>query len=136
MGCRGSAGYDYPDKQKLRYTIRGSLLTPRSIRQDARRKAEERTKRRAEELVSKSGSSLEDEEYEDPVSISNSSKEDEGTKTPSQSDPVDEPEWPPFEMHRPITRSTPGRPMARPKQKATRKKPEGPSSSARKKRRD
>ena len=96
---------------------------------------EERTKRRAEETTSKSGSSLKEEEDEDSVTLSSNEEEYEGTETPSQSDPVDKPELLPFEIHWPTIHSMPGRPTARPKRKATRKKPEGPSSGARKKRR-
>ena len=92
----------------------------------------ERTKTRVEELARESGSSLEKEEYEDLTSTRSSSEEEEGTKTPPRPDPVEEPELPPFEIHKPTTSSTPGRPTARPKRKASRKKLEGPSSSTRK----
>ena len=114
-------------------TIPGSRSTPRFIRQDVRRRAEERTKGRAKELASKSKSSSEEEEYEDPITIS--FEEDEGMETPSQSNPIDGSELPPFEIHQPTTRSMPRRPIARPQRKATKKKLKCPSSSARKKRR-
>ena len=61
-------------------TIPGSQSMPRFVRQDLQRRAKERTKTRAEEPASESGSSSEEEEYEDLVTIS--SKEDEGTETP------------------------------------------------------
>ena len=114
-------------------TIPGSHSTPGSVGQEARRKAKERTKRRAEESVSKSGSSLEEEEDEDLVTLSSDEEEYVGSETPFQSDPVDDPEPPPFKINRPTTRSTPGKPTTRPKRKATRKKPDGPSSNTRKK---
>ena len=119
----GSRGTTIPDNQ----------ATPKSVRQDAQRKAEERTKRRAEEQASDLESFSEEEEYEDPTSTSSSLEEEEGTETPSQPNPVEETELPSFEMHRPTTRSMLGRPTARSKHKVSRKKPEGPNSSARKK---
>ena len=48
-------------------TIPGSHSMPGFVKQEARRKAEDHTKRRAEESVSKSRSSSEDEKEEDPV---------------------------------------------------------------------
>ena len=115
-------------------TIPGDRSMPIFVKLEARRKAEERTKRRAEEKSSECGSLSEEEEDEDPVTYSsNKEVQYEGTKTPFQSNPVDELESPPFKIHLPTTRSMPRRPIARPKQKATRKKQEGPSNSARKK---
>ena len=62
-------------------------------------KVEERTKRRAEEMASKSGSSSEEEEYKDLISISSKEKGYARMETSSHSDLVDEPELPPFEIH-------------------------------------
>ena len=81
---------------------------------------EEWTKRRAEESVSESRSS-EEEEEEDLISLSSDEEEYQGSETPSQSDLVDEPETPPFQINRPTTRSTPGGPIARPKRKVIHK---------------
>ena len=100
-------------------TLLGSLSTPGSVSQEARRKVEERTKRRAEESASKIGSSSEEEEEEDLVTLSSDDKEYVRSETPSQHDPVDELETVPFKMNRPATRSTSGKPIARPKHKAT-----------------
>ena len=47
------------------------------------------------------GNSLEEEEYKDPTSTCSSLEEGEGTETPSQPDPIEEPESLPFEIHRP-----------------------------------
>ena len=80
----------------------------------------ERTKRRAEELISKSGSSEEEEEEEDPISFSSDEEEYQGLDTVS--DPIDELETPPFHINRPTTRSMPGGPTTCPKRKAVCKK--------------
>ena len=104
--------------------------------QEARRKTEEQTKRRVEESVSGSGSSAEEEEEEeDLISLSSDEEEYQGSETPSQSDPIDEPETLPFKINRPTTRSTPGRPTTRPKRKATRKQSIGTRSHTKKRRR-
>ena len=103
--------------------LSGNLSTPRSVSQEVLRRTEERTKRRAEESISKFGSSEEEEEENDPISLSSNEEEYQGSDTPS--DPVDEPETPPFHINRPTTRSTPGRPTARPKRKAVYKKSTG-----------
>ena len=116
-------------------TLPGNLSTSKSVSHEARRKAEERTKRRAEESVSKPESSAEEEEEEDPVTLSSDDEEYRGSEAPSQSDPVDEPETPPFKMNWPATCSTPRKPTARPKCKATRNQLADPSSKTRKKRR-
>ena len=97
--------------------IPSNLSTLGSISQEALRRAEERTKRRAEELVSESESS----EEEDPISLNSDEEEYQGLDTPF--DPVDEPKTPSFHINRPTTRSTPKGPTTRPKRKATRKKP-------------
>ena len=123
-----------PTTESRSTTLPRSLSTPGSVSQEARRKAEERTKRRAEELASKFGSSAEEEE-EDLVTLNSNDKEYRGSETPSQSNLVDELETPPFKMNRPATRSTPKKPTARPKHKATQNQSTGPSSKTRKKRR-
>ena len=95
------------------------------------RRKEERTKRKAEESISESGS-LEEEEEEDPISLDSDDEEYQGSETPSQSDPIDEPETPPFKINRPTTRSTPKKPTARPKRKAARKEETESGSKIRK----
>ena len=88
---------------------------------------------RQEEPVIDSMSSLEEEE--DPVVLRSSSleKEDEGTTTPSQPELDDDSEpSPPLQVHRLVTCSTFGKPIARPKRKATKKKAGEPSSSLKK----
>ena len=102
--------------------VLGSLSTPRTVNEEAQRRTKERTKKKAEESISKSGSS-EEEEEKDPISLSSDDEEYQELETPSQSDLIDEPETPPFKMNQPTTRSTLGRPTARPKRKATWKKP-------------
>ena len=108
---------------------------PRFVGQEARKRAKEPTKRRAEEVVSEFGSSSEDEEEEDPITLSSNEEEYEGSETPSHSDPIDDSKPPPFEIRQPTIRSLPRRPTARPKRKATPNKPEGPSSGTKKKHR-
>ena len=98
------------------------------------RRKEERTKRKAKESISESGSS-EEEEQEDPVSLDSNDEEYQGSKTPSQSDPVDESETPAFKIHRPTTRSTLKKPTACPKRKAAQKQEIGNGSKTRKMRR-
>ena len=100
--------------------IPSSLSTPESISREALRRAEERTKRRAEDSVSEFGSSEEEEEEDNPISLSSDEEEYQGSEIPS--DPVDESKTPPFQMNWPTTRLMPGGPIARPKRKATRKK--------------
>ena len=98
----------------------GNKSTPGLVSQEARRKTKERTKRRAEESVSESRSSTEEEEEEkDPISLSSDDKEYQGSETPFQSDPVDEPKTPPFKINRPTIRSTPRKSIAPLKRKAT-----------------
>ena len=124
-----------PTSRSRGTTIPGSHSTLRSVEQEAQRKVEERTKRRVEESEKESGSSPEDEEEEDPITLSSDEEEYVGSETPSQSDPVYDPEPPPCKINRPATRSTPGKPTTQSKRKATRNKPKGPSSNTRKKRR-
>ena len=77
--------------------IPGNLSTPRSVSQEVLRRAEERTKGRAKDLVNESGSSEEKEE-DDPISLSSDEEEYQESETPF--DLVDEPETPPFQMNR------------------------------------
>ena len=114
-------------------TLPDSLSTPGSISQEARRKAEERTKRRAKELASKLRTSLKEEEEEDPITLSSNDEEYIRSETPSQSDLVDKSKTLPFKMNWPTIRSTPGKPTTRPKRKATRNQSAGSSSNIRKK---
>ena len=86
-------------------TTPGTQSTPGSVGQEAQRRAKERTKRRAEEIVSESRSTSEDEEDKDPVTLSSDEEEYVGSETPSQSNPVDDSELPPFKIHRPISYS-------------------------------
>ena len=74
-------------------------------------------KRRAEDLVSESSSSKEEEDDE-PISLDFDEEEYQGSETPSQSNPNDELETPPFKINQPTTRSMPKKPAARPKRKA------------------
>ena len=97
----------------------GNLSTLGSVSQEALRRTEERTKRRVEELVSKFRSS-EEEEKEDPISLSSDEEEYQGSDTPSS--PVDELETLPFHINRPTTRLTPKGPIAHPKHKVIRKR--------------
>ena len=91
---------------------------PGTVSQERQRRQEERTKRRADDSVSES-SSLEEEEEDEPISLDSNEEEYQGFDTPLQSDPVDEPETPPFQINRPTTRSTPKKePSSRPKHKA------------------
>ena len=115
--------------------IPGNLSTPRTVSLEVQRRKEERTKRKAEESISKSGS-LEEEEEEDPVSLDSDDEEYQGSETPSQSDPIDEPKMLPFKIHRPTTQSTPKKPTARPKRKVAQKQEIGSGSKTRKRRRD
>ena len=115
--------------------IPSNLSTSRTVNQEVQRRKEERTKRKAEESINESGSS-EEEEEEDPISLDSDNEEYLGSKTPSQSDLVDESETPPFKINRPTTRSTPRKPSACPKRKAARKQAIGSGSKTRKRRRD
>ena len=84
-----------------------------------------RREEHVEEILSSS------ESGEDPVPSDNSSSEgeDEGTTTSSQADDSDSL---PASTHRPVTRSTPKRPISRPKRKAYKSKGSGPGSSSQK----
>ena len=108
------------------------LSTPGTISRERQRRQEERTKSRAEDLVSESSSSKEEKE-ESPISLDSDEEEYQGSETPSQSDPG-EPETPPFQINRPTTRSTPKKkPSSRPKRKAAWKQEIGSGSRTRKK---
>ena len=97
--------------------IPGSLSTPGIVNQELQRRREERTKKKAEESISAFRSSEEDKEDE-PISLDSDDEEYQGSEIPSQSDPVDKSETPPFKINQPTTRSTPKKPSARPKRKA------------------
>ena len=115
--------------------IPGNLSMSGTVSQELQRRREERTKRKAKESSSESGSS--EEEVEDElISLDFDDEEYQGSDTPSQSDPVDEPKMPPFKIHHPITRSTPKKTSARPKRKAARKQETGSGSRTRKWRKD
>ena len=94
-----------------------TFSTPGSASQEHQRREEERTKRRADEEESES-SSLE-EEGESPISLSLDEEEYEGSETPS--DPG-KPETPPYQVNRPITRSTPRKKSSRSKRKVAQQK--------------
>ena len=82
--------------------IPGNLSTLGTISQEQQRRQEEQTKRRAEDSVSEFGSS-EEEEEDEPISLNSDKEEYQGFETPSQSDPGNEPETPPFKIYRPTT---------------------------------
>ena len=94
-----------------------NLSTPGTVSQEHQRRQEERTKRKANKLVSESGSS-EEEEKESPVSLNSDEEEYQGSDTPS--DPG-EPKTPPFQINQPTTQLTPKKKSSRPKHKAVRK---------------
>ena len=104
--------------------IPGNLSTPKTVSQELQRRREEWTKRKAKESSSESGSS-EEEEEDEPISLNSDNEEYQGSETPSQSDPVDEPEMSPFKIHRPTTQSMPKKTLARPKCKAARSRRQG-----------
>ena len=101
-----------------------------SASQEQQRRMEERTKRRADEEESES-SSLE-EEGESPISLSSDEEEYDGSETPS--DPSKS-ETPPYQVNRPVTRSTPRKKSSQSKRKAAQQKEQGGSSSKTYKRR-
>ena len=107
-----------------------TFSTPGSASQEHQHREEERTKRRADEEESESSSS--EEEGESPISLSSDEEEYEGSKTPS--DPG-KPETPPYQVNRPVTRSTPRKKSSRSKRKAAQQKEQGGSSSKTYKRR-
>ena len=91
-----------------------NLSTPRSASQEHQRREEERTKRKADKEESDS-SSLEEEE-ESPISLDSVEEEYGDSDTPL--DPG-RPETPPYQVNRPVTRSTPGKKSSRSKRKAS-----------------
>ena len=107
------------------------LSTPGSASQEHQCRQEERTKRKADESVSKPGSS-EEEKEESPISLDSNEEEYQGFDTPS--DPGKS-ETPPYQVNRPITWSTPKKKSSRSKRKAVRKQEQGSSSRTYKKRR-
>ena len=115
--------------------IPGNLSTPRTVSQEVQRRKEERTKRKAEESISKSRS-LEEEKEQDLISLDFDNKGYQGSVTLSQFDPIDKPKTPPFKINRPTTRSMPKKPSACPKHKVARKQATGSRSKTRKRRGD
>ena len=107
-----------------------TLSTPGLASQEHQCREEERTKRRADEEESKSSSS--EEEEESPISLNSDEEEYKGSET--LSDPG-RPETPPYQVNRPVTRSTPRKKSFRSKQKAAQQKEQGGSSSKTYKRR-
>ena len=101
-----------------------TFSTPGSVSQEQQRRAEERTKRRADEEESESSSS--EKEGESPITLNLDEEEYEGSDTPS--DPG-RPETPPYQVNRPVTRSTPKKKSSRSKRKAAQQKEQGGSSS-------
>ena len=107
-----------------------TLSTPGSVSQEQQRREEERMKRRADEEESESSSS--EEEGELPITLSSDEEEYEGFDTPSDSGKL---ETPPYQVNRPVTRSTPKKRSSRSKRKAAQQKGQGGSSSKTYKRR-
>ena len=107
------------------------LSTPGTASQEHQRMQEECTKRKADESDSESGSS-EEEEEESPVSLDSDDEEYQGSDTPSN---PGQSETPPFQINRPITRSTPKKKSSRSKRKAVRKQKQGSGSRTYKRRR-
>ena len=107
-----------------------TFSTPGLASQEQQRRTEERTKRRADEEESESSNS--EEEGESPISLSSDEEEYNGSETPS--DPG-KPETPPYQVNRPVTRSTPRKKSSRSKRKAAQQKEQGGSSSKTYKRR-
>ena len=107
-----------------------TFSTPGSVSQEPQRRAEEQTKRGADEEESESSSSEEEEEL--PITFSSNEEEYEGSDTPSD---LGKPETPPYQVNRPVTRSTPKKKSSRSKRKAAQQKEQGGSSSKTYKRR-
>ena len=108
-----------------------NLSTPGSASQEHQRREEERTKRKADDEESKSSSSKEEED-ETPISLDLDEEEYGGSDTPS--DPGRQ-ETPPYQVNRPVTRSTPRKKPSRSKRKAAQQKEQGGGSSRTYKRR-
>ena len=107
-----------------------TLSMPGSVSHEQQRREEEQTKRRADEEESESSSS--EEEGESPITLSSDEEEYEGSDTPS--DPGI-PETPPYQVNRPVTRSTPKKKSSRSKRKAAQKPEQGSGSKTYKRRR-
>ena len=107
------------------------LSTPGTASQEHQCRQEERTKRKADESISESGSS-EEEEEESPVSLDSDDEEYQGSDTPSN---PSKPETPTFQINRPTTRSTPKKKSSRSKRKAVRKQEQGSGSRTHKRQR-
>ena len=107
-----------------------TFSTPKSASQEQQRRMVERTKRRADEEESES-SSLE-EEGESPIFLSLDEEEYDGSETPSN---PGKSETPPYQVNRPVTRSTPRKKFSRSKRKVAQQKEQGGSSSKTYKRR-
>ena len=106
------------------------LSTPGTVSQEHQCRQEERTKRRAEDSISESGS-FEEEEEESPISLDFDDEEYQGSNTPS--DPGI-PETPPFQINWLTSRSTPKKKSSsRPKRKMVWKQEKGSNSRTYKK---
>ena len=101
-----------------------NLSTPRSASQEHQRREEARTKRRADEELSSSSSS--EEEEESPISLDLEEEECRDSDTPSN---PGRPETPPYQVNRPVTRSTPKKKSTRSKRKKDQQKKQGDSSN-------
>ena len=91
-----------------------NLSTPGLASQEHQRREEECTKRKADDKESESSSS-EEEEEETPISLDSDEEIYGGSDTPS--DPS-RPEMPPYQVNRPVTRSTQQKKSSRSKHKA------------------
>ena len=100
------------------------LSTPGLASQEHQRREEERTKRKADDEESESSNSEEEEEM--PISLDSDKEEYRGSDTPS--DPGKQ-ETPPYQVNRPVTRSTPRKKFSRSKCKAAQQKEQGGGSS-------
>ena len=92
-----------------------TFSTPESVSHEQQRREEERTKRRTDEEESESSSS--EEEGESPITLSSDEEEYEGSDTPSD---LGRPETPPYQVNRPVTRSTPKKKSSRSKRRQLR----------------
>ena len=101
-----------------------NLSTPESASQELQRREEERTKRKVDDEESESSNS-EEEEEESPISLDSNEEEYGGSNTPS--DPG-KPETLPYQVNRPVTRSTLRKKSSRSKFKAAQRKEQGGSS--------
>ena len=101
-----------------------TLSTPGSVSQEQQRREEKRTKRRVDEEESESSSS--EEEGELPITLSSDEEKYEGSDTPLDPGKL---ETPPYQVNRPVTRSTPTKRSSRSKRKAAQQKEQGESSS-------